>query len=62
MITLSELYFLNSNWNADSIIRVALKDQNKCYYIKGKKMPCCDLNNYIVLGFSNDFVIVAEED
>ena len=60
MITLSDLYFLNSGWSDYSIIKVAVGDD--CYYIQGKKIPNCAFRDSSVLGFANDFVVVKEED
>lgn len=60
MITLLDLYLLNSGWSVDTIIKVAIGDD--CYYIRGRGIPNCDFSDCIVLGFATDFVIVKEED
>lgn len=60
MITLSDLYFLNSGWSEYTIIKVAIGDE--CHYIQGRKIPNCAFSDCIVSGFAIDFVIVKEED
>lgn len=56
MITLSELYFMNSDWDSDIDITVALDGEFYC--IQGKELPYCDFHNCIVSAFSSTLVIV----
>ena len=60
MITLSELYFLNSGWESSDIIRVVAGDGG--HHIQGKEIPNCAFSDYIVSMFADDFVILKEED
>ena len=61
MITLTELYFLNSGWLTDSIIRVAVNGKNECHSIQGKEISSCAFRDSSVVSFANDFVIVKED-
>ena len=56
MITLSELYFLNSDWNSDVVITIAI--EGEFHYIQGNNILSCDFHDCIVSGFSNNLVIV----
>lgn len=60
MTTLSELYFLNSGWPSDVVIRVV--EGGEVYSIQGKDIPNCIFSDHIVSMFADDFVIIKEED
>lgn len=56
MITLSELYFMNSDWNSDVVITIAIEGEFN--YIQGNNILSCDFRDCIVSAFSNNLVIV----
>lgn len=57
--TLSDLYFMNSNWEPATKIIVCISDNFTVF--TGGELPFCEYRNNVVVAFGNNSVTIKDE-